>query len=165
MSESPIVSPRERELLDELEKLRRSNTKITVEGFSVLVGYANKSALRHFPVLKRALGLYIAQFSTVSGKKSQPSAVRYLEVQIERLQRKCERQTKELTAIPELKEQVATLQEELKNSRGIISQLRAMVSTLINFFSNNDLIRAVDISNRLEKLAKTTLEKDIQSDR
>jgi len=163
MSENPIVSPRERELLDVLEQLRRTNTKITVEGFSVLVGYANKSALRHFPVLKRELSLYIAQFSPVRGKKSQPSAVRYLEVQIERLQRKCEHQTQELTKMPELEKQIATLQEELKHSHAIIRQLRAMISTLINFFSNNDLTRALDISNQLEKLARSTVEGNIQS--
>lgn len=163
MSDDPIVTPRERDLLNKLEILRRSKKKVTVNGFCKLVGYANKSALRHFPVLKRELSLYVAQFKPVSGNKSQPSAVRYLKVQVERLQRKCDRQSEELAEIPQLKKQVATLREGLKHSRGIIRQLRAMISTLIGFFSSNDLTKARDISNRLEKLARTALEDDIPS--
>jgi hypothetical protein len=163
VNDAPIVSRREQELLDELEVIRRNKIKITVNSFCIRVGYANKSALRHFPVLKRELGLYIAQFGTVGGKGSQPSAVRYLEVQVERLQRKCDRQARRLTQISELKRQIASLQEELKQSRGIISQFRAMISTLISFFSDNDLTRARDISNRLKKLARACLEKNIPS--
>jgi hypothetical protein len=165
MNDVPIVTPREQKLLDELEKLRRSKKRITVNGFCELVGYANKSALRHFPVLKRELGLYVAQVNPISKKKSQPSAVRYLEVQIERLQRECDRQLRELAEIPKLKTQMATLREELKHSRNIDRQLRAMISTLIGFFSSNDLTKARDISKRLEKLAKAALEDDILSGR
>ncbi len=39
-----------------------------------------------------------------------------------------------------------------------------MISTLISFFSDNDLAKARDISNRLEKLARAFLEKNVQSD-
>lgn len=164
MNDAPIVSRREQELLDKLEIIRRNKKRITVDSFCKHVGYANKSALRHFPVLRRELGLYIEQFRPTGRKGSQPSAVRYLEVQVERLQSKCDRQARELTEISGLKEQIATLREELKQSRGFVSQLRAIISTLISFFSDNDLTKARDISNRLEKLARAYLEKNLPSE-
>jgi hypothetical protein len=164
VNDAPIVSRREEELLAELELIRRNKKRITVDSFCKHVKYANKSALRHFPVLKRELGLYIAQFRPTGRKGSQPSEVRYLEVQVERLQSKCDRQAQELTEISGLKGQITTLREELKQSRGIISQLRAMISTLVSFFSDNNLPKAHDISNRLEKLAKASSEENIPSD-
>lgn len=163
VSDTPTVSPRERELLDKLETIRRNKGRITVTSFCTMVGYANKSALRHFPVLKRELGLYIAQLNPTGKRGGQPSAVRYLEVQIGRLQRERERQQRELAEIPELKKQIARLREELEHSRSIIRRLRGIIGTLISFFSNNDLTKARDISNRLEELAKAHMEGDIPS--
>ena len=161
MDDSLIVSRRERELLEELEKLRRSKTKITIIGFCKLNNYANKSALRHFTVLKRELGLYVAECNSGGKGGSQTSSVRQLEVQINRLRRERDSKAKELEKVPKLKEEITKLREDLKQSRNIIMRLRAMVSTLVAFFSNNDLIRAQDISRQLEKLARTELDQDI----
>ena len=161
MSDASRVSRREQELLDKLEVIQRDRKRVTVTSFCKLVGYANKSALRHFPVLRRELGLYVAQLNPAGKRGSQTSAVRHLEVQIERLQRECDRQARQLTKIPELEKQISKLRAELKHSQSIIGRLRAMISTLISFFSNNDLSKARDISNRLEKLAKASIEEDI----
>lgn len=160
MNHQLMVSPRERELLDKLEIIRRNNKKITVVGFCNSVGYANKSALRHFPVLKQELSLYVAQFARPGNKGSAPSAVRHLEVQVKRLNREVGQLKRELEEIPILKAQVAKQKEELKQCSDDKRRLQGMISTLIVFLSDSDLAKARDLSSRLEKHAKALLEEE-----
>ncbi len=145
MNRQPAVSPREQELLDELEIIRRSKKKITVIGFCKSMGYANKSALRHFPILKRELSLYVAQFARSANKGSAPSAVRHLEVQVDRLKRIVERLEREVEEVPKLKAHVAKLKEEIKQCSDDKRKLQGMISTLIAFLSGSDLAKARDL--------------------
>lgn len=158
--QQPRVSQREQELLDELEVIKRGKKRITVIGFCKSQGYANKSALRHFPVLKRELSLYVAQFARPGSKGSTPSPVRYLEVQVERLNRELIRFQREVKEIPKLKEESKTLRKKLKQSADDKRRLQGMVSTLIAFLSGSDLAKARDLSTRLENQARSLLEED-----
>src|SRR5215204_4471845 len=130
MNQQPMVSPREQELLNKLEIIRRGKKKITVIGFCKFVGYANKSALRHFPVLRQELSLYVAQFVRPGDKRSAPSSVRYFETQIKRLNQEVGCLKRELEEVPRLKSQVARQKEELKQSSDDKRQLQGMISTL-----------------------------------
>lgn len=155
----PIVSPRERQLLDELERLIASKTKLTVIGFCRHVGYANKSALRHFPVLRQQLSLYVAEYR-LGNRGSIPLASRYFEVQIERQSRMINRLRREAKEVPKLKAQIAKLETRRKQDSDDKKQLRGMVSTLIAFISSSDLAKAQDLSSRLENQANALLVDD-----
>jgi predicted DNA-binding transcriptional regulator YafY len=52
------MTSRERELLELLEVIRRNNESLTIADFARRAGYSNKTALRHFPTLRRALHEY-----------------------------------------------------------------------------------------------------------
>lgn len=149
---------REGELLNELEIIKRRGEEITKAEFCRRMGYANKSALRHFPILRQELDLYVGGFGKAEGKSS-PSTVRLLEQKIETLTRTCEKQEKDLARIPELESEVGKLNTELAESDNRERQLRGFVSTLIAHFSSNDLTRAREISAQLELLGKTILDK------
>jgi hypothetical protein len=155
-----IVTRREQELLDQLEIIRRNKKRVTVIGFCKLMGYANKSALRHFPVLKSELSLYLAQFDKPRTKRLSPSAVRLLEVQVERMNRELTRFKSEVGTIPKLKVQAAKLKQELKQSFNDKMRLQGMISTLISFLSNSDLAKANDLSVRLEEQARELLSEE-----
>jgi hypothetical protein len=157
-NQQPIVSPRERELLDELDLIKRANLKITVIGFCKRVGYANKSALRHFPVLRRELSLYIAQFSKPEQKRQAPSGAKYFETQIARQNLAIDRLRRQVKTIPTLKAKVAMLETKAKQDSEDKRQLRGMLSTVIAFLSGSDFAKARDLSERLEKQAKELLE-------
>ena len=156
MINEPQISRRESELLEKLESIQRCGEEITITEFCKREGYANKSALRHFPVLKRELDLYVGRFRK-NGDKSSPSAVRFLEIQNERLNRRCEDQEKDLAKIPELEAKVKGLEGTVKDIRRVEGELRGMISTLIAHFSSNDLSRAKEISAKLEELAKVAV--------
>lgn len=157
-NQSPIVSPRERQLLDKLADLKRTNTMTTVNGFCKDEGYANKSALRHFPVLRRELSLYVAQFAKPGHKRSAPSTAKFYEVQLERQNLIIARLKQRVKTIPELKTKIATLKAKAKQDSDEKTQLRGMLSTVIAFLSGSDLAKARDLSERLEKQAKELLE-------
>ncbi len=158
MDRKPTVSRREQELLDELEIIKRSKKRITVIGFCKLMGYANKSALRHFTVLKQELSLYVAQFTQLGNKGSVPSPVRHLEVQVKRLNRKVGRLEQEIKEVPKLKAKIVKQRAELKQCSDDKRQLQGMISTLIAFLSNSDLAKARDLSSRLKSQARALLE-------
>jgi hypothetical protein len=157
--QSPIVSPRERQLLDELERFIAAKTKLTVIGFCRHVGYANKSALRHFPVLRQQLSLYVAQCRPRNSGGS-PLASRYFEVQIERQSRLIDRLRREAKKVPKLKAQMAKLETQQKQDSNDKKQLRGMVSTLVAFISGSDLAKARDLTSRLENQANALLVDD-----
>ena len=150
MSGEPAVTARERELLAELEICKRRGEKLTVIGFCKRQGYANKSALRHFPVLRRELGLYIAG-GGMSGK-SQPSAVTYLKIQNERLTSKCNSQEEQLKRIPALECKLQAERVKTRNLEAVIRRLLGLLSTVIALIAGSDLAKARDISSRLEAL-------------
>lgn len=152
----PIVGRREQALLDQLGLIREAGEKITVSSFCKQAGYANKSALRHFPVLKQELRAYVARFG--NHDKQHPSPIRYLEVQIDRHTRNYSRLQEKAKQIPVLKARIAALQKDLKKSDREKRRLQGMISTLIAFLSGSDLAKARDLSNRLEKQAKELLE-------
>jgi len=156
-AQPPMVSPRERQLLDKLELLKAAKTRLTVIGFCKHVGYANKSALRHFPVLRHELGLYVAQCGRPGNQKAAPSAIKYLEVQIERQNRVIDRLRLAAKKVPKLKTQIALLEAQATQDSNDKKQLRAMLSTLIAFLSGSDLAKARDLSDRLEKQATALL--------
>lgn len=159
-NESPIVSPRERQLLDKLDEFKIAKTRLTIISFCKHVGYANKSALRHFPVLRRELGLYVAQFARPGHQGSVPSASKYFEVQIERQSRVINRLRREAKKVPKLYAKVAKLETQSKQDSNDKKQLRGMLSTLIAFLSGSDLAKARDLSARLKKQAEALLEED-----
>lgn len=156
----PIVSPRERELLDELNLIKRAKLKITVDGFCNRVGYANKSALRHFPVLRRELSLYIAQFSRPGQKREAPLATKYFEAQIARQGLAINRLKRQAKTIPTLKAKIALLETKAKQDSEERKQLRGMLSTVIAFLSGSDFAKARDLSAKLETLVKELLKED-----
>lgn len=158
--QSPIVSPRERQLLDELERLKAAKTRLTVIGFCKHVGYANKSALRHFPVLRRELSLYVTEFARPGNKGSTPLAIKYFETQIERQNRLIDRLRREAKKVSKLKARIAAMETKAKQDSNEKGQLRGMLSTVIAFLSNSDLAKARDLSNRLEIQANALLEED-----
>jgi len=158
------VSPRERELLDDLELIKREGIIITVAGFAKRNGYANKSALRHFPVLRRELSLYVAQFSAPSQRRDVPLAVKYLESQIERQNRVIDRLKRQIKVIPQLKSKIAELEQQEKEYSKQENVLRGMLSTVISFLSESDFAKARDLSARLEEQAKALLEDKKRAD-
>jgi hypothetical protein len=156
---SPIVGRRETELLNELEVLKNSNTRITVLGFCKRVGYANKSALRHFPVLRRELSLYVAQFAPHQ-KSAAPFEIRYFEVQIERQNRLIDRLRHKVREIPELKAKITRLNSNAKEDAHENKRLRGMLSTVIALLSSSDFAKAGDLSIRLQKEVERLLENE-----
>ena len=156
---SPLVSPRERQLLDELNRLKAAKTKLTVNGFCKHVGYANRSALRHFSVLRRELNLYIAQ-SAPPGKASTPSTVKYLEVQIERLNRENDRLKRKVRIIPTLNAKIERLATQAKRDSHKKKQLRAMLSTVVALLSGSEFAKARELSAKLEQQARALLDED-----
>ena len=159
-NQSPIVSPRERQLLDELERLKAAKTRLTVIGFCKHVGYANKSALRHFPALKQELNLYVTQFARPGTKVASPSAIKHFKVQIERQNRVIDRLKREAKKVPRLKTQVVALETRAKQESNDKRRLRGMLSTVIAFLTSSDFAKARDLSARIEKQAEALLEDD-----
>jgi hypothetical protein len=159
-NQPPIVSPREKELLDKLDLIKQAKQKITVIGFCKYVGYANKSALRHFPVLRRELSLYVAQFSRPGQKREAPLATKYFEAQIARQGLAINRLKRQAKTIPTLKAKIALLETKAKQDSEEKKQLRGMLSTVIAFLSGSDFAKARDLSERLEKLVTALLEED-----
>lgn len=154
------MSPRERQLLDKLDEFKTAKTRLTIISFCKHVGYANKSALRHFPVLRRELGLYVAQFARPGHQGSVPSASKYFEVQIERQSRVINRLRREAKKVPMLKTHVATLETKVRQNEEAKKRLRGMLSTVISFLTGSDFAKARDLSSKLEKQAKELLEDD-----
>ena len=150
MSEEPLTSRRESELLEELEVRKRRGEKLTVEGFCRSLGYANKSALRHFPVLKRELSLYIA--ASGNPGKSQPSAVAYFEAQIKHLKSECNSQKEQLKQIPILEEKLESERLKRKKVESDSRWLRGLLSTVVALIAGSDLAKARDINSQIEAL-------------
>jgi len=146
--------------LDELERLIAAKTRLTVIGFCRHVGYANKSALRHFPVLRRRLSLYVAQFTRPGNRASAPSASTYLEVQIERQSRLINRLRREAKKVPKLNAQIAKLETQADQDSNDKQRLRGMLSTIIALLSGSDFAKARDLSARLEKQVNALLEEE-----
>lgn len=162
-AQTPLVGPRERELLDDLGLIKREGIRITVAGFAKRNGYANKSALRHFPVLRRELSLYVAQFSAPTQRRDAPLAVKYLESQIERRNRVIERLKGQVKKTAQLKAKFAKLEQKAREDSNQKKILRGMLSTIIAFLSSSDFAKARDLSAKLEKQAKTLLREDSYS--
>src|SRR5258708_3484024 len=163
-SSEPIVSRRERELLNNLALLKSQGKKITIIGFARDNGYANKSALRHFPVLRQELSEYVAQCSLTPQKQQTSFKVKYLESQIERQSREIDRLKKKTKTISSLKARIAKLETEKKEDAKNKKLLRGMLSTVISFLSSSDFAKARDLSARLEEQAKGLLEDETKSD-
>jgi hypothetical protein len=155
---TPLVSRRERELLDDLALLKRQGTRITVTGFAKRNGYANKSALRHFPVLRRELSLYVAQPSAAGQRREVPLAVKYLESQIERQNRVIDRLKRQVKAIPQLKAKISKLEQKAREDSNQKKRFRGMLSTVIAFLSGSDFAKARDLSEELERKVQFLLE-------
>jgi hypothetical protein len=153
----PIVGRREQALLDQLSLIQEAGKRITVSSFCKQAGYANKSALRHFPVLKQALRAYVSR-SGNHDNQQHPSTIRYLEVQIDRHTRNYSRLQEKVKQIPVLKAQIVALQKDLKKSDQEKRRLQGMISTLIAFLSGSDLAKARDLSDRLAKRANELLD-------
>jgi len=156
MENATVIAGREAELLKKLEAIRRRGEKITKAEFCRKVGYANKSALRHFPVLRRELDLYVGSFNK-QGSKNSPSTIRLLLLENKHLTRTCEKQEQEIRKIPVLEEKVVELTAEIKRRGNISARLRGMVSALISHFIGHDLTGAREISAQLEELTKSIL--------
>jgi hypothetical protein len=152
------VTPREQELLNDLEAIRRTGKRITIVGFAKKVGYANKSALRHFPKLKKELADYVEQFTPNVNTRGQTSSVKALEMQVERLERKLRRSEKQLERIPILEGEVAALEKEKSLSQIELATLRGMISILIAFIAENKIESAVFIEARLTALATALID-------
>ena len=158
--ESPIVSPRERELLNDLELLKSQGVRITIAGFARRNGYANKSALRHFQVLLKDLRLYVAQFSVGVQHQQSQGTVKYLESQLERQNRLIARLQTKVKTIPERDAKIAKLEQRVKRDEHQKKVLRGMLSTCISFLSSSDFAKARNLSERLEKQARVLMEDD-----
>jgi len=158
----PIVSRRERELLDNLALLKSQGKKTTIVGFAKDNGYANKSGLRHFPVLRRELSDYVAQCSMLPNKRQNSLTVKYLESQIQRQAREIDRLKIRTKNISQLKAKIAKLETEKKEGAHQKKLLRGMLSTVISFLSSSDFAKARDLSARIEEQAKQFLEEDDQ---
>ena len=156
----PIVGKRERELLDNLTLLKSQGKKITIAGFARDNGYANKSALRHYPVLRRELSEYVAQYSAISQSPPGSLKAKYVDAQIERQGREIARLKKQTKTIPSLKARIAKLESEKKHEADQTKVLRGMLSTVISFLSSSDFAKAREISGRLEKQAQALMELD-----
>jgi hypothetical protein len=143
------VTPRERELLNMLEVMRREGKHTTIVGFARAAGYANKSALRHFPILKKELADYVEKHASPVGTRSRTSSVRALETQVERLERELERREKKLKRIPILEDKLAALEKEKTYLQAEQVVLRGMLSTLVAFMAENNLETARLIESRL----------------
>jgi hypothetical protein len=159
----PPVSRRERELLDNLALLKSQGKKTTVVAFARDNGYANKSALRHFPVLRRELSEYVAQCSATPQSPPGSLKAKYVNAQIERQAREIERLKKQTKAIPPLKARIAKLESDKKHDAHQKKLLRGMLSTVISFLSSSDFAKARDLSARLEMQAKA-LKEDNEDD-
>ncbi|MCA1618444.1 MAG: hypothetical protein LC795_03845 [Acidobacteria bacterium] len=154
------VTPREQELLNMLEVKRRTRERITITGFALEAGYANKSALRHFPILKKELADYVEQFTPHAGARGRTSSVRSLEVQVERLGRELGRREEELKRIPILEGKAAILEQEKTILQAEKSTLRGMLSTLLAFITENNIESAMLIEGRLVALATALISGD-----
>jgi hypothetical protein len=152
------VTPREQELLNRLEVIRRTRERITIIGFARLVGYANKSALRHFPVLKKELADYVEQVTPHGNTRGRTSSVKALEAQVERLERELRRRDKQLERIPILEGKVAALEQEKTLSQNERATLRGMISTLLAFIAENKIESAAFIEARLVALAASLID-------
>jgi hypothetical protein len=161
----PIVGKRERELLDNLALLKSQGKKTTTVAFARNNGYANKSALRHFAGLRRELSEYVAQCSPTPQKQRSSLNVKYLNVQIERQARKIEILKTRVKTIPKLEAKITKLESEKKEGARQKKLLRGMLSTVISFLSGSDFARARDLSERLEKQAKSLMEDDQEDPR
>jgi hypothetical protein len=146
------VTPREQELLNLLEITRRARKRITIVGFAEMAGYANKSALRHFPTLKKELADYVEKFTPHASTRGRTSSVRALEVQVERLVRELSRREKELERIPILEGKVTTLEQEKTLLLAGQATLRGMLTTLLAFITENNIESAAYIETRLVAL-------------
>lgn len=142
--------------------MKSQGERITVAGFARRNGYANKSALRHFKILRRELSEYVAQFSPNPRSREDSLKVKFLESQNERQSREIERLKKQVKTIPGLKEKIAILDSGRKDDAKQNKLLRGMLSTVISFISNSDFAMARKLSARLEELAKDLIEGEDQ---
>jgi hypothetical protein len=163
-SSEPILSRRERELLDNLAVLKSQGKKTTVVEFARDNGYANKSALRHFPVLRQELSEYVTQCSRTHQKQPRSLRAKYLESQLERQSREIERLKKQTKTIAPLKAKVAKLENEKNEDRRQKRVLRGMLGTVISFLSSSEFATARDLSARIEKQAKALIEDEPEDD-
>ncbi|SRR6266481_1038331 len=155
---TPLVGAREQQLLDNLKVLKAQGRKITVSGFAKENGYANKSALRHFAVLRRELSEYVTQCYPTPQRQPSSLNVKYLESQIERQAREIERLKKQTKAIPPFKARIAKLESDKKHDAHQKKLLRGMLGTVISFLSSSDFAKARDLNARLEMQAKALME-------
>lgn len=160
----PVMGQREKELLAELDAIRLTKKKITVASFARDVGYANKSALRHFPVLRRELSRYISELSKPNSKYETSLATKYFKSQIERQALVIERLNRRVKTVPRLKAKIGKLEQKLKEDSRQKKLLRGMLTTVIGLLSGSDFAKARDLSARLEKQAKELINDDESTD-
>ena len=151
------ITPREQELLNLLEVIRRAGERITITGFARRAEYSNKSALRHFPTLKKELADYVEQFTPHASTRGRTSSFRALEAQVERLERELRRREKQLERIPTLEGKVTTLEQEKTLLLARQAALRGMLSTVLAFMTENHIESAANIETRLVALATTLI--------
>lgn len=154
------MSRRERELLDNLSLLKSQGRRTTIVEFARDNGYANKSALRHFPVLRQELSEYVAQCSPTPQKRQSSLRDKYLESQIQRQSREINRLKKQNKTIGPLKATVSKLQSEKKEDHRQIKLLRGMLGTVISHISSSDSVTARDLSDKLRARALALLDDD-----
>ena len=160
------MSRREQELLQQLEVIRRSGERITITEFARRAGYRNKSALRHFRVLKRELHRILVQEAGRRGL-SAPSDVRELQEKLERSERTAREQARQLERIPELEAKIGQLRGRCERLRHENGQLRMMVSALAAHVVQRSEIPARAIEAELAALAASmtgTAGSDVASD-
>ena len=154
----PVMGQREKELLAKLDEIKLTDKKISVVGFAREVGYTNKSALRHFPVLRHELSKYIAKFSMPRPTPGAFLSTKYFESQIERQALVIERLNRRARTIPELKATIARLEQESKRDSEQKKLLRGMLSTVMALLTDSDFAKARDLSRRLEEQVTLLIE-------
>lgn len=145
------MTDRERALLELFETMRRSGETFSQTEFVRRAGYANRSALRHFPTLRRLLNDHTA----ASGRQRIPlacSAPRDTADATTEWQRALNRALVERDAT---REQVYHLENQRQSAERECKALRGLVSGLIAYMAQCDVPRAVDIERQLLELAST----------
>ena len=150
------MTRRERELLEKLEEIRRAGERLTIADFLKRTGYRDKTGIRRFPVLRKALHDYCVVRSG-RGWLNAPAAGRELERQVEEQDREVARLRRIAGEVDELRARVAALMGQRDTLAQETGMLRALVSALAAQITGRNIKRAQEVEAELLRVVQTII--------
>lgn len=142
----------EAKLLKLLETRRRKGERFTIAQFVRDAGYANRSALRRFPTLKKELYDYCVSQHGVRGLPK-PSEWKALEHHNKQLRLEADALERRLDELPRVQERLMSTVQEAVRLKAENGALRALVSAVVSHMAQRNLRDASELEDMLRGVA------------